>query len=52
MVEQLAGMLSNLKAEIIEPVLAKGEPKEDDFAALDKLADEILAKHKEIGITN
>ncbi|MBC8469281.1 MAG: FprA family A-type flavoprotein [Planctomycetes bacterium] len=52
MVEQLAGMLSNLKAEIIEPVLAKGEPKEDDFAALDKLADEILARHKEIGITN
>jgi len=52
MVEQLAGMLSNLKAEILEPVLAKGEPKEDDFAALDKLADEILARHKEIGITN
>jgi len=52
MVEQLAGMLSNLDVEIIEPVLAKGEPKEDDFAALDKLADEILAKHKEIGITN
>ena len=52
MVEQLAGMLSNLKAEILEPVLAKGEPKEDDFAALDRLADEILAKHKEIGIAN
>jgi len=52
MVAQLAGMLSNLKAEILEPVLAKGEPKEDDFAALDKLADEILARHKEIGITN
>ena len=51
MVEQLSGMLSNLKAEILEPVLAKGEPKEGDFAALDKLADEILAKHKEIGIT-
>jgi flavorubredoxin len=51
MVEQLAGMLSNLKLEILEPVLAKGEPKEADFAALDKLADDILAKHKEIGIT-
>jgi len=51
MVEQLTGMLTNLKAEILEPVLAKGEPKESDFAALDKLADEILAKHKEIGIT-
>jgi len=52
MVEQLTGMLTNLKAEIIEPVLAKGEPKDGDFAALEKLADEILAKHKEIGITN
>jgi flavorubredoxin len=52
MVEQLTGMMSNLKAEILEPVLSKGEPKEDDFAAIEKLADEILAKHKEIGITN
>jgi len=52
MVEQLAGMLSNLKAEIIEPVLAKGEPKEKDFGALDTLADAILFKHKEIGIIN
>jgi flavorubredoxin len=51
MVEQLTGMLTNLKAEILEPVLAKGEPRESDFAALEKLADEILAKHKEIGIT-
>jgi flavorubredoxin len=52
MVEQLTGMMSNLKAEILEPVLSKGEPKENDFAAIDKLADDIHAKHKEIGITN
>jgi flavorubredoxin len=52
MVEQLTGMLTNLKVEILQPVLAKGDPKESDFAALDKLADEILTKHKEIGITN
>ena len=52
MVEQLTGMMSNLKAKILEPVLAKGEPKEDDFVALDKLADEILAKHKELGIVS
>ena len=52
MVEQLTSMLTNLKAEILEPVLAKGDPKESDFAALDKLADEILTRHKEIGITN
>jgi flavorubredoxin len=51
-VEQLAAMLPNLKVEIIEPVLTKGFPKDADFAALDALADKILAKHKEIGIAN
>ncbi len=52
MVEQLTGLLSNLKVEIIEPVIVKGCPKDDDFVALDKLADQILAKHKELKIAN
>lgn len=52
MVEQLVGMMPNLKAEIIEPVMAKGGPKEANFAAIDTLADTILEKHKEIGIVN
>ena len=52
MVEQLTSLLTNLKAETLEPVLAKGDAKEGDFAALDKLADEILTRHKAIGITN
>ena len=52
MVEQLTSMMPNIKAEIIEPVLAKGEPKEAEYVALDKLADKILAKHKENGITD
>lgn len=52
MVEQLTGLLSNLKVEIIEPVIVKGCPKDDDFLALDKLADQILAKHKELKIAN
>jgi flavorubredoxin len=51
-VEQLTAMMPNIKAEILEPVLTKGEPKEADYAALDKLAEEILTKHKENGITN
>jgi len=50
MVEQLSAMMPNLKAEILEPVLVKGEPGQDDFAALDRLADEILTKHEEVGI--
>lgn len=52
MVEQLTGLLSNLKVEIIEPVIVKGCPKDDDFLALDKLADQILAKHKELKIAD
>ena len=52
MVEQLTGMMPNIKAEILDPVVIKGYPKTDDFALLDKLADDILAKHKEIGIVN
>jgi len=46
-VEQLAGMISNLKVEVLEPVLCKGFPKESDFKALDNLADMIARKHKE-----
>jgi flavorubredoxin len=50
MVDQIAGLIPNLKVEILDPVIAKGHPKDDDFAALDKLADKILAKHKELNI--
>ncbi len=48
-IEQIAGMIPNLKVEIIDPVLVKGYPKENDFEALDKLADTIAGKHKENG---
>ena len=47
MVERITEMLSNLKVELLEPVVIKGFPKEEDFRALDRLADEILEKHKE-----
>ena len=50
MLEQLQSMVSNLKAEFIEPVMVKGMPKDADYVALDELADKILEKHKEIGI--
>jgi flavorubredoxin len=52
MVEQLTGLIPNLKVEILGPVVAKGYPKDEDFAALDKLADTILAKHRELKIVN
>jgi flavorubredoxin len=50
-VEQLTGMIPNLKAEVLAPVLSKGFPNEEDFKALDNLASTIVKKHKEHGLT-
>jgi len=48
-VQQLQGMIPNLKVEVLDPVISKGFPKEVDFKALDNLAETILEKHKERG---
>jgi flavorubredoxin len=48
-VEQLVGILPNLKVELLEPVLIKGYPREADLKALDSLAEVIAQKHKEHG---
>lgn len=50
MVKQLSDMIPNLKVELIDPVIIKGFPKDNDFKALDRLADDILRKHKENNI--
>jgi len=49
-VEQITGMLTNLKVTIIEPVMVKGYPDEGDFSSLDRLAEEIYKQHKEQNI--
>jgi hypothetical protein len=46
-VETLAGMIPNLKVEVLEPVLCKGLPSDDVLASLDRLAGAIAQKHKE-----
>lgn len=46
-VEQVTGMLSGLKLEMLGAVVIKGKPREEDFSALTKLADDIAAKHRE-----
>jgi flavorubredoxin len=48
-VETLAGMIPNLKVEVLEPVLCKGMPDQATFTSLDQLADVIAQKHKENG---
>ena len=49
-VENLVASLSNVKVELLEPVLAKGCPKESDFQALDRLAAAIAEKHRALGV--
>ncbi len=48
-VEMLAGMIPNLKVEVLDPVLCKGLPSKTDLDALDRLAAAIAQKHKEHG---
>lgn len=50
MVKQLAGMMSNLNVEILDPVVIRGYPRDKDFEALDKLADTIAEKHKALNL--
>ncbi len=45
-VEQLGGMLTGVKAEVLAPVIARGYPKEADFKALDTLAESIAQRHQ------
>jgi len=47
-VEQISGLIPNLKVEVLGTVLCKGLPRAEDFAALDSLADKIKEKHSEI----
>ncbi len=53
-VEVITANMSNLKVELIEPVMHKGDPTGKDFMKLDHMADEIAARHKtlEFGMTN
>lgn len=50
MVDQLKGVMTNLKSEMIEPVLVKGMPDRDGLEELDRLAEEIASRHRGAGI--
>jgi len=49
-IEQIAGLIPDLKVEILSPVLCQGFPGEADFKALDDLAATIADKHREQNI--
>lgn len=46
MVDQLSGLIGNLKVDVIEPVLFKGMPREEDFKKMDELIEKLEEKHK------
>jgi flavorubredoxin len=48
--ETIVKMLDHVKVEVLEPVMVKGQPDEDTLKQLDRLADDILKKHREINI--
>jgi flavorubredoxin len=45
-IDVIKSLLPNLKVELFEPVIARGLPREGDFAKLQQLADNIAEKHK------
>ncbi len=46
-VSGIAQMIPNLKVEILEPVLCKGYPREEQLLQIDLLAETIALKHRE-----
>lgn len=49
-VEVLSGLIPNLQAEVLPPVLCRGLPTESDYQALDDLADAIAVRHRELNL--
>ncbi|MEF8836210.1 MAG: FprA family A-type flavoprotein [Candidatus Thermoplasmatota archaeon] len=47
MSNQIKDTLSNFNGEFLEPVISKGHPVDEDFDALEELADEIIQQHEE-----
>lgn len=47
-VEQISALIPNLKVEVLDTILCKGLPKENDLADLDMLAEKIRARHESL----
>ena len=50
MLDQIKGMISTLKVDMIPPLIIKGFPKEEDYRKIEEMADEIASQHKKLGI--
>lgn len=49
-VEQILALVPNLKVEVLDPVIIKGLPSEEQLAAIDILTSRIVEKHREAGL--
>ncbi len=49
-VDTIAGMLTHIKPELLEPVYHAGTPGNQTLQDLDRLADDIAQKHREAGL--
>ncbi len=47
-IDQIKGLLPNLKAEIVDTVMVKGHPKEEDFKTLRELVEKIVEKNEKL----
>jgi len=50
MADILKAAMPNLKVELLPPVICKGLPRPSDLEAIDRLADAVAAKHRELGL--
>ena len=50
MAEQVVDLMSNLQLEVLPGVVIKGMPGEEDYRAVEALAETIARKHKELGL--
>lgn len=49
--QQIAAAFTNIKVELLDPVLIKGMPREEDLALIDELAERVAQKHREAGLS-
>jgi len=50
MLDKIKDLVKNLKVELIEPVIIKGYPKEDNIKKIKILAEKIADSHKKLGL--
>ena len=49
-VDILKANLGALKVELLDPLLIKGLPKEEDYEKIEEFAKKVMEKHKELGV--